>query len=210
MNLIKPLLENSSLYINARSKYHQYKAFADWEKQGKPVPPPSVVKQWTIQKYARRYRINNFVETGTCFGDTLNAVKKTFKNLYSIELSIELYEDAKEKFSKFKHIHLLKGDSSEVLPRVIADINEPILFWLDAHYSCGVTARGSKDTPISSELECILNHPLSSQHIILIDDARDFNGEDDYPTILDLKKFILDTKTHKSFEVVDDIIRIHN
>ena len=210
MNLIKSFLKNLPFYINARSSYHKYKAFSAWEKQGKPVPPPSVVKQWTIQNYARKYRIKNFVETGTCFGDTLNAVRKIFKNLYSIELSVELYENAKENFSEFKNIHLLQGDSSDILPKVIADINQPILFWLDAHYSCGVTARGSKDTPISSELESILNHPLSSHHVILIDDARDFNGENDYPTILDLKQYILDTKIYKSFEVVDDIIRIHN
>lgn len=210
MNFIKSSLNNFSPYRQIRGVYHQYKAYINWKNSGSPVPPPSIVKQWTIQEYAKKFNTKTFVETGTCFGTTLEIVKKCFKNLYSIELSQDLYDQARKKFSDFHNITLFQGDSSEVLPKIIKDIKEPALFWLDAHYSCGVTARGSKDTPVSDELQSILEHPLAKQHVILIDDARDFKGENDYPNIEDLRKFILENKTYKFFEVTDDIIRIHN
>jgi hypothetical protein len=80
------------------------------------------------------------------------------------------------------------------------------LFWLDGHYSAGITARGDIATPISLELEAILSHPVKS-HVILIDDARDFTGKDSYP--------FLDNLLHKirvdgnySVEVTTDIIRL--
>lgn len=210
MNFIKSALNNFSPYRQLRGRYHQYQAYTKWKLNGSPVPPPSIVKQWTIKSYAKKFNIKNFVETGTCFGTTLEIVKNDFRQLYSIELSETLYEQTKSRLAYFNNINLFQGDSAEVLPKIIQDINEPILFWLDAHYSCGVTARGNRDTPISSEVESILKHPLCKQHVILIDDARDFNGENDYPSLADLEKFILEDKTYKHFEVIDDIIRIHN
>ena len=87
-------------------------------------------------------------------------------------------------------------------------MNEPCLFWLDGHYSEGITAKGQLNTPILAELNHILNHSIKD-HVILIDDARCFNGLDDYPTIDELKKIIVDKKPALQFSVADDIIRIH-
>ena len=106
-----------------------------------------------------------------------------------------------------KHITILHGDSGEVLEQVLARINKPCLFWLDGHYSGGVTAKGSLETPIQKELTHIFNHPQAHNHIILIDDARLFTGQDDYPAL----QFLQDLTISAGFdvyEVKDDIIRI--
>ena len=58
-----------------------------------------------------------------------------------------------------KNVELLHGDSGTELGNVMNKINQPALFWLDGHYSAGVTAKGDKDTPIYEELVCILNAP---------------------------------------------------
>jgi hypothetical protein len=65
---------------------------------------------------------------------------------------------------------------------------EPALFWLDGHYSGGVTARGESDTPIYAELV----HVLGSSHknVIVIDDARCFGSGAKYPTIEALTAFV--------------------
>jgi hypothetical protein len=85
------------------------------------------------------------------------------------------------------------------------------LFWLDAHYypnSGGTTAKGELETPIIKELHCILNHPVEG-HVILIDDAREFPGRNNYPTIAQLQDLIVKRHPNRAFEVKDDIIRIH-
>jgi hypothetical protein len=48
----------------------------------------------------------------------------------------------------YKQITVLQGDSGNVITRVMQEVFQPVLFWLDAHYSGGITARGELDSPI--------------------------------------------------------------
>lgn len=145
-------------------------------------------KHYTLQKarensilsYKKRFNPSIFIETGTYKGEMLESMKSRFKKLYSVELGDKLYADAKARFAHDSHIEILHGDSGVVLPQILSQITEPALFWLDAHYSSGETARGTTDTPIMQELKAVLNHPIKN-HVILIDDARDFTGKNDYP-----------------------------
>ncbi|MGD8787327.1 MAG: hypothetical protein PVJ60_07880, partial [Phycisphaerales bacterium] len=102
------------------------------------------------------------------------------------------------------------GQSGEILPQVMQKIDKPCLFWLDAHYSGGSTAKGDLETPIMQEIQCIFNHPCAAKHILLIDDACCFVGKNDYPTIEALKKFILKVCPGWVFRVKEDIIRVHS
>jgi len=58
-----------------------------------------------------------------------------------------------------------------------------------------------------SELRNISRHPIK-KHVILIDDARCFDGTYDYPTLVELEKIAGDYWPGSSFEVRDDIVRI--
>jgi len=180
----------------------------NWNKKGNPIPVPDVVKQRAVKKYAKIFSVETFIETGTYLGDMVDAVRDTFKKIYSIELDATLCDQAKKKFSKHHNISIFHGDSSKVLPVILADISEPCLFWLDGHYSGGITAKGDFNTPIMQELNCILDHTIRG-HVILIDDAREFNGYNDYPTIEELKKRIFKKYPDWKFDIKDDIIRIH-
>jgi len=57
------------------------------------------------------------------------------------------------------------------------------------------------------ELRRIFNHEIKN-HVILIDDARFFIGKDNYPTLQELKEFVLKNYPKSTFNVEDDIIRI--
>lgn len=184
----------------------QFKQLLLWYKNGKPLPTPHIVKQSTIKDYAKKFQIETFIETGTYMGSTTNSVKNTFKKIYTIELDEKLYQHAKKKFHNSAHIKVSKGDSSKVLPTILKNIKEPCLFWLDAHYSKGITAKSNKDTPIIEELGFILDHPIK-KHIILIDDADCFNGTRDFPTINYLKNIIKKNPDFK-LQVKYNIIRI--
>ena len=102
---------------------------------------------------------------------------------------------------------ILQGDSAIVLPTLLESLHVPTLFWLDGHYSAGNTALGSMETPISAEIDAILIHPVRG-HVILIDDARNFDGSHDYPSLVALKQSVMERSPKASFSVRDDVIRI--
>lgn len=177
-----------------------------WERLGKPVPPPHFIKQSVIKKYQKQFNVDTFIETGTYKGDMVYAVKDRFKKIFSIELDIDLYKQASYRFRKQKHIKIIQGDSGKVLIDIIPKINDIAIFWLDGHYSGGITAKGKKNTPILDELSFILES--KHDHILLIDDARLFKGENDYPTIDRLQDFILSKKPSSEIKIKNDIIRV--
>ena len=146
------------------------------------------------------------METGTYLGDMVAAQLRAFSRIYSIELDPGLAEAARVRFAPWPHVSILQGDSATVLPVVLRDIDRPCLFWLDGHYSGGITARGDRVTPIVRELEAILDHPVRG-HVVLVDDARLFDGTDDYPTLGELQQ-ILSRHGSWMMECRDDIIRV--
>jgi len=183
------------------------KQIAQWEKDGKPFPPPPAVKQQTLQHYAEKYNLQTLVETGTYYGDMVEAMRDGFARIYSVELSRELYEKARERFAGEKHIELIWGDSGVEMGKVMKKLNQPALFWLDGHYSAGETARGNKDTPIYEELGHILNAEETG-NVIIIDDARNFGMDPEYPTMEELTDFIRLKRPDLAIAVENDSIRI--
>jgi len=209
-SLLKKIIKKTPLYYSFRNwetKRKQRKELSEWEKKGKPIPPPHIIKQRTLLIYAKRFGLKNLVETGTLHGDMVEAMKNDFDRIYSIELSTELYEEAKKRFKGEKQIELVHGDSGIELKNVINRINQPSLFWLDGHYSGGDTARGDKNTPVFEELGHILN-TKDRGHVIIIDDARCFGADPSYPSIEELNEFIESRRPDVNIVVEDDSIRI--
>jgi hypothetical protein len=202
----KSLIKSTFLYDWFRSN-QQNNEYRKWITAGKNGPTPHIAKQLVMKEYAKKYNTRIFVETGTFLGDMIYAMKDSFDRLYSIELAPDLFNRAKRRFAGDKRIIILQGDSATVLPGILAQVNEPCLFWLDGHYSGGSTAKGKTDTPVEEELKRILDHPIKT-HVIIIDDARWFTGEGDYPSIEDLRRIVATAKPPKTIEVKDDMIRI--
>lgn len=193
----------SDCYLN----YKYAKQLKTWENKGCPLPTPHIVKQLVIKSYQETNNVDTLIETGTYLGDMVYAQRKTFKNIYSIELSKQLHERAVKRFKKYSSIEILQGDSGVVLDSIIKNLNNKSIFWLDGHYSGGFTAKGSTECPIIEELNTIFKSKY--EHIILIDDAREFNGENDYPSIKELESLIRNSGfPNSSLTIQDDIIRI--
>jgi hypothetical protein len=120
------------------------------------------------------FGVRSFVETGTYLGDTLAKLCGDFDILRSIELSRDYYTRAVTRFANQPQIHLINADSTTGLETALDSLSEArTIFWLDAHYSGGDTAKGQSNTPIKSELLAILARQQRSD-IILIDDLRYF------------------------------------
>ena len=178
----------------------------EWIKSGRPKKVPHLEKEKVVSAYARSFGTGILVETGTFQGEMVSAMRNEFEQIYSIELHPELHENAALRFRRFSHIRILKGNSAEILPSIATEIQKSCLFWLDAHYSGGITARGETDTPISAELQTVLARQQSD--VVLIDDAFDFVGSNGYPTIAELEKAVKRARPDYDFTVIDYIIRI--
>lgn len=177
-----------------------------WYAKSKHSSIPHLIKQKIVKSYQKKYGLQILIETGTYLGTMVNATRDTFKKIYTIELDKKLYLHAKNKFKKFKFINVYPGDSTKILPNLLKKINTPCLFWLDAHFSKGITAKGIKETPIIEELNSIFKHKVKS-HVILIDDANEFTGENDYPSLSYLMK-IISKNTNLKLEIKHNIIII--
>lgn len=111
-----------------------------------------------------KYKNPVFVETGTHLGDGLQIALDTggFEELHSIEKLNNLYQHNRQRYANQPQVKLYLGDSRTELWNIIKDINRPITFWLDAHFT---------DSPIREELAAIAKHNIKT-HKILIDDVR--------------------------------------
>ncbi|MBP1672908.1 MAG: hypothetical protein H6Q25_723 [Bacteroidetes bacterium] len=203
-NLLSPF--TPQFIQNMLKKRVDKKQLRKWNENGCPVPPPHIIKQMTIQEYQKQTQYKVLVETGTYMGDMVEAQKRIFRAIFSIELGIDLFNKATKRFKNDKNVTIVQGDSGKILPKIVLTLNEPAIFWLDGHYSAGITAKGEKDCPIFEELDAIFDSQKNN-HILLIDDARCFNGEGDYPTINQLTDYIKNKNEKYHVEVKHDIIR---
>lgn len=184
--------------------------FEAWKEAGSVPPMPHLGKQLVIQEYVEKFSPSVFVETGTYKGDMIYAMQPHFGEICSIELDEELFRKARKRLAGYRNVHIIHGQSGEVLPEIMKGIKQSCLFWLDAHYSGGPTAKAKVETPIMQELDCILAHPMAEEHVLLIDDARCFTGENDYPVLKEVQESILGARPNWVFEVGADIIRAHS
>lgn len=127
-----------------------------------------------LRDYGRDFELNVLVETGTNEGKTPLALLYSFARIFTIELDPDLFWKARQMFAHHRNVECLHGDSTDILPDVLSRIDEPALFWLDGHYSGPGTGHGVKSSPICEELNLILAD--DKPHVILVDDARIFDG----------------------------------
>jgi len=114
-----------------------------------------------------------FVETGTYEGDTVDRVIKSKKatQIISLELSGVYSARCKTRFEQNSMVTIHKANSKYDLGKIIKDINEPITFWLDSHWSGSPYVGCDPVTicPVLFELDQIKEHPIKT-HTIMVDD----------------------------------------
>ena len=178
-----------------------------WILRGRPARSPHLLKQRVVREYGKKFGLKTLVETGTYYGEMVVAMKNHFERVYSIEGVPALADRAARKFASDKHVRIFCGDSREVMPEVLALLQAPALFWLDAGYYGWVGIRTkSREQRLSAELEMILSHPYP--HIILLDDARGLTGRDEIPSVGDVKAYVESRFPQRAVGVEYDIMRI--
>lgn len=172
-----------------------------------PALPSHAEKQGVLRQYARQHGLTVLIESGTCHGDMVEAMRHEFAQVFSVELSPEFHAGAARRFIGIQNVEIILGDSASALTGILQRLQTPALFWLDGHYSGGNTARGAKDTPVFEELTQIYS-PNARHHVVLIDDARLFGTDPAYPTLTELEDFARKLCPQIKMEVATDIIRL--
>jgi hypothetical protein len=225
MKAFRRMLQRTPFYGVYKSLGH-YPDYWYWKLRGEPIRSPHLLKQRTVRDYAQRYGLRVLVETGTYYGEMVQAMKGRFTEIHSVEFDPALAQRAKTKFARWPHIHILEGDSQKVVPELLQSLKEPTLFWLDAGYYGWAGLHGNEKR-LTSEIEAVLSHSIrnrstlggsissgstasnpAQQHVILMDDARGLNGQNGSPTVPELKQRIEAEFPGRGFEVKYDILRI--
>ena len=179
-------------------------------RNGWSSPLPPLLKRSFLHGIAKKEGMAVFVETGTYLGDTSWWLKGVFPRIHTIEIDPFLCAAARRRFSRFPHVNVHLGDSSTVLPSITAGISQPALYWLDGHYSAGITGSGPLECPVMAELDAI--YKLSTApFMIVIDDARCFGHDPAYPSMTDFRKRIAEISgSQPAIGVENDMIIIRN
>jgi len=164
-----------------------------------------------------KLNLDVFVEGGTYTGGTALLMGGVFNNVYTIEKSNEMFDIAEKNIKTAankssgnkNNIQLLKGDTRDHLKNIL-DSNDNLMFWLDAHWSCGMTYGEGDECPLIQELEIIFSR--NKNYAILIDDARNFQAPPpvphkyyNWPSLKDIIQVLPDGYT---FTIHDDVIYI--
>ncbi len=200
---IRRLMDRSA-FVQRKRAISTTRQIDAWRAAGSPLPIPHGYKAKRVRQIAQEFDCKVFVETGTCLGDMVHAVRDCFGAIHTIELSPLYAARSRTRLGWMPHLTIYEGDSGEVLPSILGKLRVRSLFWLDAHYSGELTATGAEHTPIGKELAAVAGR----DDCILIDDAREFIGDNGYPTIEQLRALVRQLLPHHSFRVADNMIEV--
>jgi len=178
-------------------------AYSGWARAGFSAPSPHFIKQACLIRNGQPNA--TWVETGTYLGQTTEVLSKYGKKVYSIEPEPTLFANAKKYFNNVKNVEILNGTSESIFPALLPKINGDINFWLDGHYSGGITFKGPQDTPILDELKIVTNNMNHFNKIcVMVDDIRCFNPHQSeystYPSVDELVHWAKENRLHWHIE----------
>lgn len=134
-------------------------------------------------------RFETLVETGTWQGGGIQAALTAgFRHIVSCDINEDLDSQARTLF-RGESVEVFHGSSKEFLARVIPNLTEPTVFFLDAHamppsakarefspltLMPGDEANQSLHCPLQAEVSLILQQEFMG-HVILVDDIQCFD-----------------------------------
>ncbi len=114
------------------------------------------------------------VETGTYQGYSARVLAEIFATVHTIELSPELAATARETLRDVENVTVHQGSSTDLLGSIVRSATGPHFYWLDGHWSGGLTAGAENECPVIEEIGIIDGGEYAADSAILVDDARLF------------------------------------
>lgn len=139
--------------------------------------------RFDLQPLIDKYKLVNYVETGTGTGSCLNYARQyNFKKLYSIELDKEFIDNLKYIEKLDFRVKLINNYSTKALKDLLPKLScDPCLVWLDGHfagnpdhYKCtyeeSILNYGKDSFPLEEELKLLKQYRNISKDVVIIDD----------------------------------------
>ena len=172
-----------------------------------------------VRRLATATGIDTAIETGTFMGEGALLLREVVPQVWTIEIVDDLHQRAVARYGSRPGVHFLHGESSEVLRSLSSRIDQPAIFWLDAHGGMTRQLSGevfnplgeSSQCPVLQELAAIRSFPAYSRSCLLIDDARAFLGplpqhtQEVWPTLADLID-VLRADGDRYITILDDVV----
>ena len=163
-----------------------------------------------IEEFIKENKTLIFIETGTFYGTTSEWASKLFKVVYTIEKDTHFFQAAEKKFNN-TNVNCINGDSSTCLSSILKNIDDTVIFWLDAHWSCEDTSGEEKECPLLEEISII--NKWNRDCVILIDDASYFlspppkpHKPDHWPTVTEVIHELNNISSGRFIVVIHDVI----
>ena len=143
-----------------------------------------------LTPYVEKHNCKTYFETGTGKGVCLShALNFDFEKFYSVDLDEELVNDAKNRFVGYP-LTLINDYSSKALEQYVPTLTqEPVFFFLDAHfpgadfhkmsYEESIRTYKEEAFPLHLELQSIKKSRNTDKDVFLIDDFKLYE-EGDY------------------------------
>ncbi len=165
----------------------------------------------------RETGIQVFVETGTWKAATTVWAANHFRQVITIEANAVRHQRAITNYAtKYNDVIWIHGDSKLMLAGALEAVDEPVIFWLDAHEP---KAHGPErglveavtENPVLDEIAIINQHPYAADHVIMVDDVRFLDGSvttpDDFEFYPELIDVILAVTAHdRLFVTHEDVL----
>ena len=172
--ILRKIFRISSLLVVAVTNEKQFSAINRWAENSYSSPSPHFVKQSIVLRNV--IPDSTTVETGTYMGETTELLETKSMKVISIEPEENLFKMAQLKFAGKPKFQIINGTSEDIFPSLIPTLSGDVSFWLDGHFSAGITYRGPKETPILDELRIIEDNMMNFQRVVvMVDDIRCFD-----------------------------------
>lgn len=126
-----------------------------------------------------RFGIKTAIELGTCVGGTTRWLSQNFEKVIGVEIMPDYLNIAAERVGYSESdVTLYQGSTVDWLPKILKDINEPVIMFIDSHWG--------EFNPLLRELEIIAERgikPVMVIHDFLVPGHKEL-GFDTYQNIV--------------------------
>ncbi len=148
-----------------------------------------------VARLRREFRINYFFETGTSKGDATELAAIMFDKVFTCDVDADAIHAASTRLADYPNVQIKYMPSPDFIRLVKRQLDQPIMYWLDAHW-CGAATKPPKECPLLEELAEIGG--LNGHSVLLIDDVNYMTSPPPAPH--DPKQWPTIAQVHKAIE----------